>query len=92
MELLTQVSDCYPVPEISWFKDDSKLASDSEHILLETNKNEHKLTIQSTNENDKGKYVFKAQNELGSDETSCSSTILCKYFTQFTLIIVLFFK
>lgn len=76
LDLASKISDCYPIPQVSWFKDDQQIPSDSEHIKLESLNSQHKLHIENSIEQDQGKYTFKAENELGSDETSCSATVL----------------
>lgn len=75
MELVTQVSDCYPTPQIQWIKDDLSISNDNEHFILESDNNLHKLIVSSSLETDKGKYLFKANNDLGEAETSCNINI-----------------
>ena len=89
LDLATKISDCYPLPQVTWIKDEQQISPDCERIKLEALNSQHKLHIESTIEQDQGKYIFKAENELGSDETSCSATVLRKYFSL-TFIITLF--
>ena len=69
------MADSYPVPKVDWTKNDQLIINNESH-LIETNNSEQKLIILNANESDEGIYSFKSNNEFGSVETSCKTSIL----------------
>lgn len=61
----------FPIPEITWFKNDQAFAS-----RLISYENRHaKFTIESTTETTAGTFRCNAVNEMGESNTSCNVTI-----------------
>jgi hypothetical protein len=82
-ELLAQTSDCYPTTTAQWTKNGVNLTESTEHVTLSSEGNKHKLVVSNPVEADQGTYLVTVSNELGSVETSCNVTVLCKLLVSF---------
>ena len=60
LELVTKVSDCYPIPSCEWFKDDVAIVS-NETYQIESNGSENKLIISNCSQVNEGR--FKSTND-----------------------------
>lgn len=80
LELKIETTDCFPLPQAHWFKDDIEIPSDTLNYTFESTSTEHKLIISNAKESDKGKYTFKIENDLGSAETQSHINILRNFF------------
>lgn len=78
IELASVLSDCYPIPQVQWKKDEQAITESTEHITIQSENSQQKLTVVTSVEADEGKYVLAANNELGATETSCQVKVLCK--------------
>ena len=67
-----------PIPEVTWFKGDEKLANSSK-ITIDTKKNEHTiLCIPSAVRADRGQYRLVVKNAHATDEASAKLQVISK--------------
>ncbi|PAV70289.1 hypothetical protein WR25_20185 [Diploscapter pachys] len=60
----------YPLPEITWFKDDVQLKEGERHTFYSDDDGFFALTIDPVKEEDTGRYTCTATNEFGQASTS----------------------
>ncbi|XP_042192252.1 muscle M-line assembly protein unc-89-like [Callorhinchus milii] len=58
-----------PIPEVMWFKDDSRITSDGKKYIIMADNSNHCLKITSVGSSDSGTYKCKTINSVG--ETTC---------------------
>ncbi|CAI5439881.1 unnamed protein product [Caenorhabditis angaria] len=63
-----------PQPSVEWFKDNQKITS-SESITIETIEQTQRITINSTQQQNQGKYSCVAQNSEGTSKTEAFLTV-----------------
>lgn len=61
-----------PTPKITWYKENSEIDLNDSHYTIAYDTGVCTLEIVSCHINDAGTYSCKAENELGSDITSCN--------------------
>ncbi len=72
LELSAQISNCYPIPTIEWFKDGKVIVQDSDSsTIIDSNK----LVVNNSTQNEEGNYTIKISNELGVAESSCQVSV-----------------
>lgn len=84
LELVTKVSDCYPIPTCEWLKDDVTITANETH-QIESDGSEYKLIVSNCSSTNEGTYRFKSTNDLGSVETSCQAFVLGKLLFKLLL-------
>lgn len=89
--ILVISSDCYPTPNIEWFKDENQIIA-SEATLLETDNCQHKLSVTSANLSNTGIYKCIISNEFGTTESSTSVKVFGIYFSFFFNLLTFFLK
>jgi len=74
LELTGRTSDCFPLPAVEWFKEETLLET-SERVSMQTIGSDYKLMVSQAVQADQGRYTFKSVNELGSCQSSCSAFV-----------------
>ena len=64
-----------PAPTISWFRDDTPIKADENHVLESTGTT-HTLIIRNVKATDEGKYRILAENSLGQVDSTGQLTVL----------------
>ena len=85
LELVTQLSACYPIPQFEWFKEGTRV-EESDRCQLQVAGSDYKLTVLNACQSDEAEYLFKSFNDLGSIETSCQACVfgISRYYIYST--------
>ncbi|VDN88397.1 unnamed protein product [Brugia pahangi] len=81
----------YPLPEITWYKDDQMLNEDERHTFYADEDGFFALTIDPVQVEDTGRYTCMATNEYGQASTSAFFKVLKGNFTVIYLPPIFYF-